>query len=558
MTITNTRPVLARVSTIVRATALLALALLALPVAAGNAAESQGPLQVPALKWQSCGKIHSAARCATAKVPLDYDNPAGATTRIALAKIPASRSRKKLGTVFVNPGGPGISGVDFVLTGFGDHLAARLGGRFDVVGFDPRGVARSEGIRCFADNDELYQFFNAVAIFPYARIQEWTYFEHYRSLAADCFHPPQRITMHMSTADVARDLDLLRRAVGDKKLTYLGLSYGTYIGNTYANLFPQNVRALALDGVLDPRRWARGTQIKSDRVATAKELAEFLRLCDKARSKCPLSVKGGAAARYEALAAWLHRQPLIFWDGFVYKYDTLISDTIAAMYSPDTWGGADGFGAYFGLLADIVLGDPAAAQRGPALRAALRERLGQGRHEPYDNQFEAYSGNNCADAQFPYSFADFREVAKHAEQGSIFGPAWWWPNATCALWPVSPDRFTGPWTTRTANPVLVVGNLYDGITDYRGAVVTRTLLKNSRLLTYAGWGHTAYFNSKCAAQHIVAYLRDGKLPPAGTVCPAAPNPFLAARPAADAARALMTAPAPTPSATSLVPSWIMR
>ena len=493
------------------------------------------------------------ARCATAKVPLDYDNPTGATTRIALAKIPAATSKKKLGTVFVNPGGPGVSGVDFVQSGFGESLALQLGGRFDVVGFDPRGVGRSEGIRCFDEVDGVDLFLNAVAIFPYAPIQEWTYFEHYRSLFAECFHPPQRITMHMSTADVARDLDLLRKAVGDKALTYLGFSYGTHIGNTYASLFPQNVRAMALDGVLDPRRWTAGRRIDSDSVATAREFAEFLRLCDEARAQCPLSAKGGAAARYKALADSLRREPLFTWSGLVYKYDYLIADSVAAMYSPDTWGGVDGFGAYFGVLADIVLDNPYGAEGVPALRAALKARLGQGGQQPYDNSFEAFSANHCTDAQYPYSFRDFRTVAKKAERDSIFGPYWWWPNATCAGWPVSPDRFTGPFGSRTARPVLVVGNLYDGVTDYRGAVVTRHLLTNSRLLTYSGWGHTAFFNSDCAAQHIVAYLRDGKLPPWGTVCPAGPNPFLAPDPSAK-----RTLAAPTPGATSLMPSWIMR
>jgi pimeloyl-ACP methyl ester carboxylesterase len=143
----------------------------------------------------------------------------------------------------------------------------------------------------------------------------------------------------MSTADVARDLDLLRQAVGDRRLTYLGFSYGSYLGNTYANLFPSKVRALVIDGVLDPKLWSSGRQIESDRLATAAEFAEFLRLCDEAGDVCPLAAPGG---RRRATWRWrrrLREQPLLIDETFSYGYDLLVADTTYAMYTPEFWGG---------------------------------------------------------------------------------------------------------------------------------------------------------------------------------------------------------------------------
>jgi pimeloyl-ACP methyl ester carboxylesterase len=324
---------------------------------------------------------------------------------------------------------------------------------------------------------------------------------------------------------VVRDLDLLRRAVGDDKLTYLGFSYGSYLGTTYANLFPQKVRALVIDGVLDPRLWSSGTQVVSDRVATAEEFAEFLRLCDEAGDACALSAPGGASARYEALANALLRTPLLQEDGSLYTYDFLIADTTSAMYVPEIWGI---YAELFDSLADAVLGDTAAVQRAAATRRAIEQRLQQARpqREEYDNFVEGYYGNQCSDTGYPRSFAAFHAVGEFAEAGSIFGPYWWWVNAGCANWPVAADRYIGPWTARTSAPVLVVGNYFDGVTDYNGAVATSRLLKNGRLLSYAGWGHTAFERSECVTQYVVDYLLDGSLPPVGTVCPANPNPFV--------------------------------
>jgi pimeloyl-ACP methyl ester carboxylesterase len=502
------------------------LGVLALGVVVTPTAEaSRGGPPVPRLDWRPCGEDLPGKLCATARVPLDHDEPRGRTTELALAKVPASDPSRRIGTVFVNPGGPGGSGVEFVLFGFGDFLAANLDGRFDVVGFDPRGVGSSDPLHCFDSEEDLDAFLADQPVFPYRRAQERPFFDHYRSLASECLDDRQAVARHMSTADVARDLDLLRRAVGDSRLTYLGFSYGSYLGNTYANLFPGRIRALVIDGVLDPRLWSSGWQIKSDRKATQAVFDEALRLCDAAGSSCAFSARGGSRARWRALANQIRREPLVVDPEFTYTYDLLIADATGAMYAPEVW--PDYF-TFLDEVADAVLGDQQPGAALSATRDSVLDRLAAPSTEAdYPNFFDAYYGNHCADTEYPRRFVTYRAIGIYAEQGSRFGPYWWWSNAGCADWPTSPDRYLGPWTARTSAPVLVVGNYYDPSTDYAGAQASDRLLRNSRLLTYAGWGHTAYGRSECTTAYVDRYLLTGALPRAGTVCPANPNPFTA-------------------------------
>jgi pimeloyl-ACP methyl ester carboxylesterase len=482
------------------------------------------------IAWEPCGADRPGYDCAMVTVPLDHDRPWGQTTELALARFPAADQRERIGTVFVNPGGPGGSGVEMVVSGFGEALAGQLGGRFDVVGFDPRGVGSSDPLHCFDSEEEVNEFLVSQPIFPYQPGQYRPFFRTWAGLGPECHDDRQQVVWHMNTADVARDLDLLRRAVGDRKLTYLGFSYGSYLGNTYANLFPENVRALAIDGVLNPRLWASGWQIVSDRVATREEFQEFLRLCDAAGDACAFHTAAGAATRWERLTRAIRRDPLELPDGFLYTYDVLIADATGAMYAPEVWGGPDGAAAFLDALADAALADaaPRAAARATRLRDALLEQLTPDVDEAdYPNGWpDAYYGNQCADTEYPSAFKRWYRIGEYAEAASRFGPYWWWSNTGCAWWPVNDDRYVGPWTADTSAPVLVVGNYFDGVTDHAGAVATDRLLRNSRLLSYAGWGHTAYGRSACVTEHIDNYLRSVRLPPAGTVCPANPNPFL--------------------------------
>jgi pimeloyl-ACP methyl ester carboxylesterase len=500
-------------------------------VSGGEAA----PARVPALEWAPCGPDRPGRECAVATVPLDHDRPGGPTTEVALARIPAAAGADRIGSLFVNPGGPGASGVGFVSSAFGEQLSTQLGGRFDVVGFDPRGVGASDPLHCFDSLEARTEYLAALPSFPYRAEQYRPFFEAARGLTRECLDDDQAVAAHMSTADVARDLDLLRQAVGDTALTYIGFSYGSYLGNTYANLFPRRVRALVIDGVVDPRLWSSGWQVRTDRVALQEELDEFLRLCDEAAPGCAFSAPGGSQARWETLAEAVRARPVEQPDGTEVTYDLLIETVADALGDPEEWGGPEGAAALLDRLADAALGAPGAAADAAAIRRSLIDRLTgpaesaesaeEAEEADYYNGLDASFGNHCADAEYPSSFRDFRAIDRYAAAGSRFGPLSWWLNAVCADWPVSDDRYVGPWTARTSAPVLVVGNRFDGISGYAGARASARLLPNSRLLTYAGWGHTAYFRSDCTRLHVNVYLLDGSLPPAGTVCPANPNPF---------------------------------
>lgn len=517
---------------------------------ADAAQAAPGRLPAPEIDWEPCGDDFPGIECGTAQVPLDYDRPRRATTEIALARVPASSSNR-IGSVFVNPGGPGGSGVGLVLDGFGEFLHEQLDGRFDVVGFDPRGVGASDPLHCFDSEDDLISFLVATPLFPYERGQFKPFFDHWSALGDTCLSRGETIARHMSTADVVRDLNLLRRAVGDRKLTYLGFSYGSYIGTTFANLFPRKIRALVIDGVLNPRLWSSGWQIKSDRVATQEVLDEFLRLCEEAASNCAFADGNRTVRRWRALARSVRHEPVDLGDGFIYTYDFLIGDAAGAMYSPDSWGGPEGYATFLDLVADTALGDQSAARKARAVRRDLLEQLtgDTPREADYDNGLDAYFGNQCADTQYPSRFWTYWAVGIYARAGSRFGPYWWWFNNGCSDWPVARDRYTGPWETETSKPVLVVGNFFDPATDHAGARAANRQLEDSRLLSYAGWGHTAYGISECATEHVDAYLLNGSLPPVGTVCPANPNPFLpvAARRAADKAPSV-----------GLPPEWLLR
>ena len=381
---------------------LLSLAFVAAAASPAGAADAT----VPSIDWQACGGEYPTAQCASVAVPLDYDEPSGATTPLALARLPATDAERRIGTVFVNPGGPGGSGVGMVLNGFGEYLHENLGGRFDVVGFDPRGIGASDPLHCFDSEDDLVSFLLATPVFPYERTQYLPFYGHYASLAGRCLSRGEVIAAHMSTADVARDLDLLRQAVGDSRLTYLGFSYGSYLGTTYANLFPDNIRALVIDGVLDPKLWSSGWQIRSDRVATQEEFDEFLRLCREAGTACAFGAGRHTARRWEALARSVERTPIDLGDGFLYTYDLLIADATGAMYAPEVWGGPEGYAAFLDVVADAALGDQSAKHLVRTARGQFLRQLEALREADYDNGFDGYFGNQCADTEYPGSFPD--------------------------------------------------------------------------------------------------------------------------------------------------------
>jgi pimeloyl-ACP methyl ester carboxylesterase len=483
---------------------------------------------VPVLEWTPC---RDGFECATATVPLDYDRPAAAQIALSVIRLPAADPTRRIGSLFVNPGGPGGSGVDFV-RGVGRWMPLELRGRFDLVGFDPRGVGRSTPLRCFTSLDEALSVLPPIP-FPVGPEEAAMSRASDEALSAACTKRAGAILDHMSTANVARDMEQLRRAVGDDKLSYLGLSYGSFLGVTYANLFPDTVGALVVDGVLDPIAWSTGvdgqstttpftTRLRSD-AGSAATLGEFFRLCDEAGADCDFA--GDSKARFEALAQRLLEEPLVSDDPALpprFTYADLIAITVGALYSPSIW--PDLAHLYF------VLETATSATEVQHARQQVLTGLALAAQDPqeYPNFIEALPGVACSETDNPAEYDAWAEAADAAEERTRhFGALWTWFSSVCQPWPGQDnDRYAGPWTAATATPVLVVGNHFDPATPYHGATAVADLLPNSTLLTYQGWGHTAFGSGNyCAQNTIVQYLISSQSPAQDVICAPEGSPF---------------------------------
>ena len=515
-------------------------------------------VKTPKLAWYTC---YTDYKCTTVTLPLDYDDPKGAQVEMALLKVPAGDKKHRIGTLFLNPGGPGASGIELAYNA-ARFLGSSVLNRFDVVGFDPRGVGFSDNVTCFANNAQNEAVLGTInsTPFPDTAAEQRAFVKAYDSHAKACSSTSARLSGSVSTAEVARDMDVLRRAVGDKKLTYLGFSYGSYLGQVYANMFPDRVRALAIDGVLDPRAWA-GTDATAatpmgDRLRSAdgahKALTEILRRCDRAGGESCEFAPGDPVKNWKLIGDRLKTKRLEF-DGEPYGYSEFSGEALSALYYED------GAGYIAELGADlIVLTEPpatrnaAAAQRAAkAKRSAtaslkkLRTTLARlanpesplhgsklGRASagfPYDNSLDAFQTIACTDSLDAPNLAGMPALAAGADaRAPYFGALWAWNMGSCASpsWTVDDeDAYRGPFTRRTAAPVLIVGNYWDPATNYAGAVTASKLLPNSRLLSSDSWGHTAYGTSDCVNAVVDRYLVKRTLPKKNKVCTGDVEPY---------------------------------
>jgi pimeloyl-ACP methyl ester carboxylesterase len=497
----------------------------------------------PKLRWYKC---YGYAECATARVPLDYDQPRGATTQLGVLRVRARDHKRRIGSLFVNPGGPGGSATQLALLA-PELLSATVLDRFDVVGVDPRGVGASEQVRCFDSALER----NAVMApldqlaFPYGRAEEATYVRAAKATGRACSTTGRPLTGAMSTAEVARDMDVMRRAVGDKKLTYLGFSYGSVLGQYYANMFPDRVRALAIDGVINPVDWVGSAATREtpqfERVRSAegsyKALREILVRCDRAGgSKCSFAT-GDPVANFDLIARRLKARPVTVPDGeggtTTITYSVFVGTVLGTLYDPDGYRAITQLAAQLLVAteppaASSVLRMQAAAKRAVAL-LAVRAATVRGLDFPYENELEARTTVACTDGQHPADAALWPAKAAAAERRVPYaGGAWPYGDIACgrSTWTVrDEDAYTGPWTRRTSGPVLVVGNYWDPATNYTQAVAVSKLLPNSRLLSSDSWGHAAYGTSACVVRAMDAFLLTRALPRKGTLCRGDVQPF---------------------------------
>jgi pimeloyl-ACP methyl ester carboxylesterase len=492
---------------------------LVVPVAAeagtgrGSAAGGAG---APQISWAACGP---QLECASVPVPLDWAHPNGPAITLAVARHLASHPEQRIGSLFVNPGGPGDRGVGFVAER-GQALDAMTGGRFDIVGWDLRGGAgASAPVRCFADAGERAAFWQDLPM-PTTRAEQRRYLAKTIELARRCGEQNGELLAHISTADTARDLDHLRRLVGDRRLTYFGESFGTLIGQTYANLFPHRVRAMALDGLIDPVASAAGTEAvaASGLADTDRVYHQFLRLCQAAGpDRCALAGHGPVAPRANQLLNRLRHHPIPAPSadppGELTYGEALTALKLGALPDPSLWPVAAA------ALEGAIQGD-----------ASLAETIARGATTDQVRMLFQEQGAAlvCADSPARHPASAWPRVVDRLEDLSrIGGPIEGWHLAPCASWPaVSANRYTGPWNATTRNPILVIGTRFDPNTPLRNARLAARRLGNAVLLTHDGYGHLSQRDpSTCVVQATGTYLINLTTPPPGTVCPSDRLPF---------------------------------
>ena len=490
-------------------------------------------VKTPALHWYAC---YGWGQCATAKLPLDYDRPNGKQVTLALVRVKAKDQKHRIGSLFVNPGGPGASATAMALAA-PYFLSEALLARFDVVGMDPRGVGFSDQVNCFGSAARQMPTMTALSMgFPWGARQEKAFIKAAQGEARACSSTGRELAGSMSTAEVARDMEVMRRAVGDKKLSYLGFSYGTALGQYYANMFPDRFRAIAVDGVLDPLAWVGSTrtagQVQDDRMRSAdgawKALVELLRRCAAAGpAKCEFS--SSPFRRFRAIAERLKARPLSL-TGEKITYAVFISMVLGSLYTPEAGADVTDLAAKLDLLTTPGYVPSAAKLADVKATVGRLRRQAQGRAFPYDNSFDAYSAVMCTDGRHPAHGSSWSKAAARADKRATYlGRAWAWASVQCAhdTWSVrDEDAYTGPFNKVTQHPVLIVGSFWDPATNYQEAVRSARLLPNSRLLSSNNWGHTAYGTSDCATGWTDRYLLYRALPAKGTTCVGRLQPFL--------------------------------
>ncbi|MBB5128509.1 alpha/beta hydrolase [Streptomyces griseoloalbus] len=460
--------------------------------------------------WRDCGV--PGFQCATLKAPLDYAEPSAGDVRLAVTRKKATGPGKRLGSLLVNPGGPGGSAIGYAQAYAGIGYPVDVRARYDVVAVDPRGVARSEPVECL--NGPEMDTYTRTDGTPDDAKETDALVAAYKKFAEGCGADAPKLLRHVSTIEAARDMDIVRAALGDEKLNYVGASYGTFLGATYAGLFPDRAGRLVLDGAMDPSLPARRLNLEQtagfDTAFTA-----FAKDCVR-RSDCPLGGRdagpGQAGKKLKAFFDGLDARPIPTGDADGRRLTESLATigVIAAMYDEGAW-----------------------PQLRESLTAAMRENDGAGLLVLSDSYYErdadggytnlmfANAAVNCLDLPPAFDSPDeVRRALPDFEKASpVFGEGLAWASLNCAYWPVQATGEARRIEAKGAAPIVVVGTTRDPATPYRWAEALAGQLSSARLLTYEGDGHTAYGRgSACVDSAINAYLLHGRPPADGKRC----------------------------------------
>ncbi|WP_371669980.1 alpha/beta hydrolase [Streptomyces sp. NBC_00289] len=454
--------------------------------------------------WRSCGV--PGFECATIKAPLDYADPSAGDVRLAVARKKATGPGKRLGSLLVNPGGPGGSAIGYLQAYAGIGYPADVRARYDMVAVDPRGVARSEPVECLGGRDmDTYTQTDAT---PDDAKETTRLVDAYRKFAEGCGADAPKLLRHVSTVETARDMDIVRAALGDPKLNYVGASYGTFLGATYAGLFPGRVGRMVLDGAMDPALPAR--RLNLDQTAGFETAFQsFAKDCVQ-QTDCPLGSKGTKPAEVgkhlKAFFEKLDAHPIPTGDADGRKLGEALATTgvIAAMYDEGSWAQLRE-----ALTSAMKHNDGAGLL---VLSDSYYERDAEGR---YTNLMFANAAVNCLDLPAAFSTPhQVRGALPAFEKASpVFGEGLAWASLNCAYWPVRATGEPHRIEAKGAAPIVVVGTTRDPATPYRWAQSLSRQLSSARLLTYEGDGHTAYGRgSTCIDSTINTYLLRGTPP----------------------------------------------
>ncbi len=453
------------------------------------------------LTWSDC---QGGFQCTTVQAPLDYAHPSDGTIGIAISRKPATDTANRIGSVLINPGGPGVSGIDFLRGEAGSMK--NLNTRFDLIGFDPRGVGNSDPVRCLdGPQEDAFQALDPVLDDPQEKAAG---IQADQNFAAGCKQKSARVLPFVDTVSAARDMDVIREALGDQKLTYLGFSYGTFLGENYAHIFPTHVRALALDGVIDPTL-SPDDLLYAQLVGFEQNLQAFLADCrarKTAATPCAYAQSGDPGTKLVAMMNRLDSNPLQVGNRQLTR-GLAVTGVLFTLYDQSFW-------TYLDRALTLV------DRNNGALMLQLADTYNSRNADgTYSNETEANVAINCIDRPVSRDLAYYDALGtKYAGASPLFGPAFQYSNLLCAYWPFKATGTPGPITAPGAPPILVVGGTNDPATPYAWAQAVNQQLAGSVLLTRQGNGHTSYNSSPCAQQLIDAYLIDLSLPAAGTVC----------------------------------------
>jgi pimeloyl-ACP methyl ester carboxylesterase len=486
-----------RTALMVGATVVCSILLSAPAALAGPAGAAPGGTAT--LDWATCGSL----QCATLAVPLTEDGSAPGTLDLAVARLPARDPARRIGSLVVNPGGPGVPAIAY-LRAVATSFPRALRVRFDLVAFDPRGVGRSDAVVCTDSLDPLFD----QAFSPRTDAERAQLVDAARAVADQCEARSGALLAHVSTQDTARDLDRLRAALGDRRLTFLGSSYGSYLGAIYATSFPDRVRAMVLDGAIDP------TQSSADAVASQAEgfeteLDDFLADCDR-RAACAFHGDAGAAAAYDALRARSARTPLRTRaaGGRTVNETRFDAAVLELLYL-----GRDGWPQLEHALTDADHGDAS------ALLQAADDYMWRRADGTTSHALDAFWAISCLDGPPPGPFGSVGLERLASLSAPRLGAFVANNSVICSVWPV-PTVDPAPTIRATGAPaVLVVAATGDPATPLAGGRRMRRALGNARLLVVDSDRHTSFDSgNECVDVAVTAYLVDRTLPARGARC----------------------------------------